>query len=145
MSNAKEYLLKIHEYEMRVDRLNADISMLEDMLYKITPTLKPDSVSCSGNQDKLGSLIAERVDKVLERNRAWDQYVDYKKRAWEYLRKIEKEEYREILEKRYFRNKNIKEISLELHKDYRYIRRLHGQALKVFEKVMEKEGEMGDE
>ena len=145
MSNAKEYLLKIHEYEMRVDRLNADISMLEDMLYKITPTLKPDSVSCSGNQDKLGSLIAERVDKVLERNRAWDQYVDCRKQAWGYLQKIRNEEYREILEKRYFGNKKIKEISMELRKEYRHTRRLHGRALQAFEKVMEKEGELEDD
>lgn len=144
MSNAKDYLLKITDYEKQVDNLNADISNLEDMLYKITPTLKPDLVSSSGNHDKLASLLSERIDKMRQRDEAWDQYVDYRKKAWDSLQKIEKEEYREILEKRYFSNKSIKEISMELRKDYRHVRRLHGRALQAFEKVMEKEGELED-
>lgn len=140
MSKAKDYLLQMIEYESRVDHLNADIFMLEGMLLKITPTLKMDQVSSSGNHDKLGNLMAERLDKMQMRDEAWAQYVDFRKLAWETLRKIEKEEFREILEKRYFENKSLKEISIEMIKDYRYIRRLHGRALQAYEKEMEKEG-----
>lgn len=137
MIGAKEYLLKIQKLDERVDNLNADISMLEDMLYKITPTLKPDVVTSSGSQDKLANLMADHVDKMRKRDEAWDAYVDYKMQAWQYLLKVKKPEYKKVLEMRYFKYKTLREISDELPMEYRNLRRLHGRALQAYEKVMQ--------
>lgn len=139
MNDAKEYLLRIRVYDDKVDDLNADISMLEDMLYKITPDLKPDAVSFSGNQDKLGSLVADRLDKIKKRDEAWDRFVDYRLEAWWRLQKISRKEYREILRMRYFEYMALKDISAALKKEYRWVRRLHGRALQVYAKLMDGE------
>lgn len=140
MIGAKEYLLKIQKLDERVDNLNADISMLEDMLYKITPTLKPDVVTSSGSQDKLGNLMADHVDKMKKRDEAWDAYVDYKMQAKKYLDRIERREYLEILRKRYFEYKTIINIAEDMKMEYRYVRKLHGRALQAYEKVMQEGG-----
>ena len=140
MIGAKEYLLKIEILDERVDNLNADISMLEDMLYKITPTLKPDVVSTSGNNDKLANLMADHMDKKKKRDEAWDVFVDYKMQAWETLQQVKKQEYRDILNQRYFKYKTLKDIAEEQHLEYRWIRRLHGRALQAYEKAMREGG-----
>lgn len=140
MIGAKEYLLKIEILDKRVDNLNADISMLEDMLYKITPTLKMDVVSTSGNNDKLANLMADHMDKRKKRDEAWDAFVDYKMKAWETLQQVKKQEYRDILNQRYFKYKTLKDIAEEQHLEYRWIRRLHGRALQAYEKAMREGG-----
>lgn len=140
MIGAKEYLLKIEILDNRVDNLNADISMLEDMLYKITPTLKPDVVSTSGNNDKLANLMADHMDKRKKRDEAWDCYVDYRMEAWQYLLKVKKPEYKKVLEQRYFKYKTLKDIAEEMPMDYRNLRRLHGRALQAYEKAMREGG-----
>lgn len=140
MIGAKEYLLKIEVLDKRVDNLNADISMLEDMLYKITPTLKPDVVSTSGNNDKLANLMADHMDKRKKRDEAWDAFVDYKMQAWETLQQVKKQEYRDILNQRYFKYKTLKDIGEEQHLEYRWVRRLHGRALQAYEKAMREGG-----
>ena len=140
MIGAKEYLLKIQKLDERVDNLNADISMLEDMLYKITPTLKPDVVTSSGSQDKLANLMADHVDKMKKRDEAWDAYVDYKMQAWAYLQQVKKQEYRDILKMRYFEYKTLKGIATELMVEYRWVRRLHGRALQAYAKAMQEGG-----
>lgn len=137
MNAAKEYLLKISEYEERLDRMELEIRVLEDAATSITATPKQDVVSCSGKKDKLGDLAAEIADKRQKRDQVWDALIDLKREAAAMLVRVDKKVYRDILEKRYFQHKNLKTISDEMHIDYRELRRCHGRALNAYARVME--------
>lgn len=137
MNAAKEYLLKISEYEERLDRMELEIRVLEDAATSITAAPKQDVVSCSGKKDKLGDLAAEIADKRQKRDQVWDALIDLKREAAAMLVRVDKKVYRDILERRYFQHKNLKTISDEMHIDYRELRRCHGRALNAYARVMD--------
>lgn len=137
MNAAKEYLLKISEYEERLDRMELEIRVLEDAATSITATPKQDVVSCSGKKDKLGDLAAEIADKRQKRDQVWDALIDLKREAAAMLVRVDKKVYRDILERRYFQHKNLKTIAKEWPMDYRELRRWHGRALDAYARVME--------
>ena len=61
MGNAKEYLQKMRMYDARIESKLLEVQQLKAMITKITPTLKEDVVTASGNQDKLGDAVAKIV------------------------------------------------------------------------------------
>lgn len=137
MNAAKEYLLKIAEYEERLDRMELEIRVLEDAATSITAAPKQDVVTCTGRKDKLGDLAAEIADKQQKRDQVWDALIDLKREAAAMLVRVDKKLYRDILEKRYFQHKNLKTIANELPMEYRELRRNHGRALNAYARVME--------
>lgn len=137
MNVAKEYLLKIAEYEERLDRMELEIRVLEDAATSITAAPKQDVVTCTGRKDKLGDLAAEIADKQQKRDQVWDALIDLKREAAAMLVRVDKKLYRDILEKRYFQHKNLKTIANELPMEYRELRRNHGRALNAYARVME--------
>lgn len=141
MSNAKEYLQKIRLYDSRINNSLEELSALEEMVTRITPVLKPDVVSSSGNQDKLGDAVAKICDLKVQINRDIDTYIGLKQEAVGKLKKVEKAEYYDILHKRYVEFQSLEQIAVSMNYTYRWIRRLHGRALQAFEKVMN-EGEL---
>ena len=137
MNAAKEYLMKIAEYEERLDRMELEIRVLEDAATSITAAPKQDVVTCTGRKDKLGDLAAEIADKQQKRDQVWDALIDLKREAAAMLVRVDKKLYRDILEKRYFQHKNLKTIANELPMEYRELRRNHGRALNAYARVME--------
>lgn len=140
MSNAKEYLQKIRLYDSRINNSLEELSDLEEMVTRITPVLKQDVVSSSGNQDKLGDTVAKICDLKAQINRDIDSYIDLKREAIEKLKRITRPEYYDVLYKRYVELKKWEQIALEMNYGYRNVTKLNGRALQAFEKVMD-EGE----
>lgn len=140
MSNAKEYLQKIRLYDSRINNSLEELSDLEEMVTRITPVLKPDVVSSSGNQDKLGDTVAKICDLKAQINRDIDTYVDLKREAAEKLKKVEKTEYYNVLFKRYFEFKKWEQIALEMGYGFRNVTKLNGRALQAFDKILNDKG-----
>ena len=136
MNDAKKYLLRIAEYEEALDRMNCELRVLEDAATSITVTPKQDVVTCTGRKDKLGDLAAEIADKRQKRDDVWDRLIDLKREAAATLVRVDKKKYRDILEMRYFQNKNLRTIARELPMDYREVRRNHGRALNAYARVL---------
>ena len=139
MESAKEYLLSIKRYDTIIDANQREIDALYALITRVTPVLKTDVVSGSGNQDKIGNAIAKITDLQNELNRDIDHFVDLKREAAAKLGKVTRAEYYEILHKRYFEYQSLEQIAVSMNYTYRWIRRLHGRALNVFGKIMNEE------
>jgi len=139
MESAKEYLLSIKRYDTIIDAKQREIDDLYALITRVTPVLKTDVVSGSGSQDKIGNAIAKITDLQAELNRDIDHFVDLKREAAAKLGKVTRAEYYEILHKRYFEYQSLEQIAVSMNYTYRWIRRLHGRALNVFGKIMNKE------
>lgn len=136
MSNAKEYLQKMRMYDARIESKLLEVQQLKAMITKITPTLKADVVSSSGNQDKLGDAVAKIVDLENEINKDIDCYIDLKREVKAKLEKLTNPNYYKVLEKRYVQYYTFERIATEMHYSYRNITKLHGRALQAFEKIL---------
>ena len=137
MSNAKEYLQRIRLYDSRINNSLEELSDLEEMVKRITPVLKPDVVSSSGNHDRLGDTVAKICDLKEQINKDIDCYVDMKRDAIAQIKKISRTEYYDVLEKLYIQQMTLVEVAAEMHYSYRGICKLHGRALQAFQKVLD--------
>jgi DNA-directed RNA polymerase specialized sigma24 family protein len=141
-SKAKTYLLKIKNYDTRIDSSLQDLADLEELVTRITPVLKPDIVSSSGNKDKLGDTVAKIADLREQINRETDEFVDLKEQALALLKKMDTQnpkhpEYYEILHQRYVKYYTFEKIAAEVGYCIRNIWNVHGRALQAFQKVLD--------
>lgn len=139
VKEAKDYLLQIKLLDTQIDCMQSSVDGLRESLHHITPTLKPDSVTGGGYQDRLSSTIAKIVDLENEINMKIDDLVDRKAKLIWQLEKVRNPEYLLILQRRYVELSSLEEIAAEMHYTYRWICKLHGRALQTFAKIMEEE------
>lgn len=137
MSNAKEYLQKMRMYDARIESKLLEVQQLKAMITKITPTLKEDVVTASGNKDKLGDAVAKIVDLESEINKDIDCYIELKREVKAKLEKLANPNYYKVLEKRYVQYYTFERIATEMHYSYRNITKLHGRALQAFARVID--------
>lgn len=134
---AQAALEKIKFYDRRADSLIEDKAMLEALVYKVTPTLKADVVASSPSRDKHENNRIKLIEIDEEINRMVDLFVETKRKMQIVLHKMEDQRYFDVLDKKYFKYKELPQIAEEMGYGYRNICYLHGEALKAFEELME--------
>ncbi len=110
----------IEQYRTSINRLN---SVLSDMP-------KGSRKAQDGEAEKLAILIDsvnDLLDKVNEVNERQTQIL-------EQLDKV-KQPYKNILDKYYIQGKSLVVIAAEMGYNYEHIKRLHGIALNIFDKI----------
>ena len=88
MESAK-YLREIKRLDSIINSGIAEMDAIYAMITRITPVLKDDVVTGSGNSDKIGNAIAKLVDMREELNRDVDKLVDKKREASALLKKLQ--------------------------------------------------------
>lgn len=137
---AKAYLNRIRFLEEMINEKIADRDAVREMLYRVTPILKDDVVSFSGNQDKIGTGAAKLADYEAELDEMIDKLVDMKRVILTQLEKLKDIDHYKVLKLRYIHCYTFERIATEMDYSIRHIWRIHGRALQAFEKVMN-EGE----
>ena len=138
MSEAKEYLRKIRWYDVLIDSKLEELTMLECMATKITPTMNDIGGSGGGVKDKIGDAAARIVDLRDAINKDIDTFVDLKREASDLLKRVKNPDCYKALHKRYFGYKTFEQIAAETGYSYRSVLYIHGRALQAFQKVMDK-------
>ena len=136
MESAK-YLREIKRLDSIINSGIAEMDAIYAMITRITPVLKDDVVTGSGNADKIGNAIAKLVDMREELNRDVDKLVDKKREASALLKKLQNPLHYEVLHKRYVMFETFEQIALEIGKTYRWVCVLHGRALQAFDKILQ--------
>lgn len=136
MESAK-YLREIKRLDSIINSGIAEMDAIYAMITRITPVLKDDVVTGSGNSDKIGNAIAKLVDMREELNRDVDKLVDKKREASALLKKLQNPLHYEVLHKRYVMFETFEQIALEIGKTYRWVCVLHGRALQAFDKILQ--------
>ncbi len=132
---AKEYLnnvrtidiqLKVKEH--RLVKLRQDLYTLQSIDYS------KDRVDGGQGLD-MGDKIAKIQELEKKFNAEWDELSHIREEAEERINQLPDTMHQAVLTERYINCKDWESIAVDLHYSWRGIFRLHGQALKSFERV----------
>lgn len=130
-NSAKDFLKQVQLYDMHINEKLEEMEHLKALTLKITATWKQDTISGSGNLDKLGDAVSKIVDLENEINKAIDIYIDKKKVVNAVIEQIQDPDQVAVLYKRYFQYESLEQIACELHCTYRNVCYIHGKALQA--------------
>ena len=133
---AKEYLSQAYRLDKRIDSKLEQLSDLRDTTTKATAVMNDTPVSHTRNVHSLQDTIAKIVDMEHELDRDIDALVDLKRDMTQLIKAVQNPQYQLILEMRYLTYKSWREIAEALELDDRYVYKLHGLALREFEKFL---------
>lgn len=136
MIDAKRYLQQVRLYDSRINTKLEDLRRLNEMVLRITPTLKDDIYSSGGGQDKFADTMAKIVDLKAEINRDIDRYVDAKQEIADTLDKLSDPCHVIVLHKRYAQYKTWEQIACDMNMSYRNVCYIHGKALQAVNEIM---------
>lgn len=144
---AKEYLQQVRILDERINCKLADVARLQDMATRITPIMREDDGASGGgcSPDRLADTVAKIVDLKAEIDGDVDRLVDKKKEVSALLDKLTDRRYYAVLFRRYILFETFEQIAYEMNCSWRNACYLHGQALDVFQQVMDKGYEDNDE
>lgn len=132
--DTKQYLNQISRLDRMINNKLSEIGQLRELSYSISAVTNEERVQTTPNFDKIGTAyckieeMEEKLDKLI------DEYVDKKNLIISQIDKIENEIYYDILFARYIEKKTFEKIATDLNYSFRNTTRLHGKALKEFEK-----------
>lgn len=136
-NKAKEYLMKVRYYDIRIDDKISEINKLKELCEKITSAVGNEGVSGTKQHDKIGSCIARIVDLQQELDADIDTFVDKRNEVCNVLMLVSNNRQYDVLYKRYILYHKWEKIANDMgFKDIRSIYKLHGLALENFKKIL---------
>ena len=134
--NVKEYLSQATWLDQMIDSKLEQLEALKSLSMKVTSSFTKEKIS-GGNieKSKMESTIVKVIDLENEINADIDRLIDLKKNIQDTINKMEDINQQLLLELRYLSRKGWDEIAASMGYDPRTVYRMHGKALKEFEKM----------
>ena len=133
--SAKEFLNKIRYIDMMINCKLEQVAELRSMLLPGAIRYDKDKVQTSNNADSISDTVSKIMELEEKINTDIDELVELKSVARENIERMENDVEKVILYKRYFNNESFENIAVECGYSWRHIHRLHGEALKNFDKI----------
>lgn len=130
----KEYLGQISRLNRMINNKLTEIAQLKDMAVSISATQSGERVQTTPNFDKIGTKYAKIDEMERKIDGMVDELVDKKEKIIQQIDSMEDENTYNILFARYIEKKTFEVIATEMKYSWRQVVRLHGTALKQFEK-----------
>lgn len=131
----KEYLSQISRLNRVIENKIIEIKQLKDLYYGVKSTaMTEERVQTSPDYDKIGTAFAKIDEMERSLDEEIDRYVDKKNTIIKQIDSIEDETLYMVLFARYIEKKTFEKIATESNYSFRQITRLHGKALREFEK-----------
>lgn len=111
-----------------------EIAQLKDMAASISAPQSGERVQTTPNFDKIGTRYAKIDEMERKIDGMVDELVDKKEKIIQQIDSMEDENTYNILFARYIEKKTFEVIATEMKYSWRQVVRLHGTALKQFEK-----------
>ncbi|MCQ4922212.1 DUF1492 domain-containing protein [Tissierella carlieri] len=134
--NAKEYLSQALAINKRIDSKLEQVSSLRSLAMRVTTSFGEERVCSTKKQSPLEEAMVKLIDLEHEINDDIDKLLDIKKQIAEDISSLENENYRMILELRYVALMKWEDIAETMDYDLRWVYRMHGKALKEFDKPL---------
>ncbi len=134
--NAKEYLSQAVWLDRMIDSKLEQLEMLKSLAMKVTSSFTKEKIS-GGNieKSKMESTMVKVIDLEHEINADIDRLVNLKKDIQDTINKMDDINQQLLLELRYLSGKGWDEIAASMGYDPRTVYRIHGKALKEFERM----------
>ena len=130
----KEYLGQISRLNRMINNKLTEIAQLKDMAVSISAPQSGEKVQTTPNFDKIGTKYAKIDEMERKIDGMVDELVDKKEKIIQQIDSMENENTYNILFARYIEKKTFEVIATEMKYSWRQVVRLHGTALKQFEK-----------
>lgn len=130
----KEYLGQISRLNRMINNKLTEIAQLKDMAASISAPQSGERVQTTPNFDKIGTKYAKIDEMERKIDGMVDELVDKKEKIIQQIDAMEDENTYNILFARYIEKKTFEVIATEMKYSWRQVIRLHGTALKQFEK-----------
>nr|DAH41211.1 MAG TPA: Protein of unknown function (DUF1492) [Caudoviricetes sp.] len=130
----KEYLGQISRLNRMINNKLTEIAQLKDMAASISAPQSGERVQTTPNFDKIGTKYAKIDEMERKIDGMVDELVDKKEKIIQQIDAMEDENTYNILFARYIEKKTFEVIATEMKYSWRQVVRLHGTALKQFEK-----------
>lgn len=136
--DAKAYLKSIKKMDTIINGMLKEREQLQGMRYKITQQLNPVRVSGGGTNEGFTGASDRLLDLEGEINREIDRFADLKLEAGVLLKQLENPKHFDVLHRHYILFESLERIAADMGYTYRNVCYLHGRALQVFQKVLDK-------
>ncbi len=136
--NAREYLEQLQKMDIAINQNIAWLYELKNIrkeLKGVNYTSQKVKTSKSNRADFEKTLLII-MDMEQNINDSIDKFVDQKNEIIKQIQSLDNHKYVQVLYKKYVEYKRLKEIAIEMHYTYQHIRRLHGCALKEFQRIL---------
>ncbi|WP_313120134.1 DUF1492 domain-containing protein [Proteiniclasticum ruminis] len=134
--NAKEYLSQALWLDQMIESKLEQLETLRGLSMKVTSSFRDDKVTGGNNEkSRMESTIVKVIELEEEINADFNRLIDLKKTIQDTINKMEDINYQLLLEMRYINGKNWEDIAQQLNYNNRTVFKVHGKALKQFERV----------
>ena len=136
----REYLNQISRLNRMINNKLVEIQQLREMACNVTAIQNDERVKTSPDPDRMGVTFSKIDEMEKELDRMIDGYVEKKNVIYITMMQnmkmdsMDDENVYNILFARYIEKKTFEVIATEMNYSFRNITRLHGMALKEFEK-----------
>ena len=133
--DTKQYLRQISRLDKMIKNKIVELYQLKELYTSISAIKSDENIQTTPNFDKIGTAYAKICEKEQELDEITDLYIDKKSIIISQIDQMDDETHYEILFSRYVERKTFEKIADEMSYSWRQIIRLHGIALKEFEKL----------
>ena len=133
--DTKQYLRQISRLDKMIKNKIVELYQLKELYTSISAIKNDEIVQTTPNFDKIGTAYSKICEKEQELDEITDLYIDKKSIIISQIDQMDDETHYEILFSRYVERKTFEKIADEMSYSWRQIIRLHGIALKEFEKL----------
>ncbi len=130
----REYLNQISRLNRMINNKLVEIQQLREMACNVTAIQNDERVKTTPDPDRMGVTFSKIDEMERELDKMIDGYVEKKNVIISQIDSMDDENVYNILFARYIEKKTFEVIATEMNYSFRNITRLHGRALKEFEK-----------
>lgn len=131
----KQYLMQIKRYERMINNKLTEIYRLRQLASSISISNDSENVMSSGSMDRMGDSVAKIVD--LERNvkKMIGDYTEIRQKIIMQIDSIPDTNHYSVLSGKYILCESFEKIADDIGYSSRQVIRIHGEALREFEKM----------
>lgn len=131
---AKEYLNRVRRQNYILKQTEKEMNEVRADILTLRASSLSEHVSGSKNSDTADKYI--RLEKYMEKvNAEWDKLIDMRNAAKALIHAMPNPAQQAVLYARYINGQRWEDIAIDMHYSWKGIFKLHGQALRVFDRL----------
>lgn len=136
MIDAKKYLEEIAKYNSVIENKLAEIDQLKSLATSISSATSDTPVQSSSNNDQIGKIVADIVDKENELQNLVNKFLDERNERIKVIEQLEDRLQYTVLCKRYLKLMKFEDIAEQEHYSRQWISEAHSQGLKNIQNIL---------
>lgn len=131
---AKEYLSRIRRQHFILEQVEKELLEIRYDILTLKASTLSEKVSGTKKSDLSDKYI--KLEKYLEEvNTEWDKLIDMRLEAKALIKMLPDAQQQAILYARYINCQPWEQVAVDMHYSWKWVFKLHGRALKSFERV----------